>query len=235
MTTAKTRWLSYIPAVLILLLGAALILCIIALRNVRSDLRDAESNLLTSQDSLREYILRNDELLSARRIWLVNEKQLRDSLESLGLSLREIEKVLNDKIEMIADLQASLSVDTVITVRDSIIYLPDSTARSTFDIYTDWYSVSGYHQNGYTTLQSLDVPLRLQVGLTSGNQIWVHSENPYVRVTGLSGAQLSEDDIKRKKPWISHGLQLGLGVSYGMINGHVDVGPYLGYGVTINF
>ena len=56
-----------------------------------------------------------------------------------------------------------------------------------------------------------------------------------MRVTGLSGAQLSEDDIKRKKPWISHGLQLGLGVSYGMINGKFDVGPYLGYGVTINF
>lgn len=206
------------------------------IHNIQTDLKDAESNLSASQDTLREYVLKNNELLWAKYMWTVNRRTLEDSLKTLNINIKELEKTLESKIATIIDLESKIDIDTTIIIKDSIVYLPDSTNQSYFNINTEWYKISGYHYNGYTAINRLNIPLNLQVGVTQNKQIWVHSDNPYVKISSIYGASLSENELKNlSKNRFTHGIQLGIGVHYGMISNKIDIGPYIGYGLSFNF
>lgn len=235
MSTNSKIYLAF--GICIAALGIGLIVTLMVLRGVQRDLAVAESNLRASQDTLREYKISNGDLLWARTLWISERAALRDSLEKIGVDMKELEKILDDKIELISFLEGQVRIDTVIRVRDSIVYV-DSTGDpyKYFNVRSEYYSIYGYHHKGYTTIETVNIPLDLRVGLTKGRQIWVHSSNPFVHITSITGASVSDEDLARvRKPWISHGLQIGFGCQWGMINRKLDVGPYIGYGVTINF
>lgn len=230
------NWNKFLPYIIMGVLVIVITGLSLYIHHIRVDLKDAESNLLASQDTLREYVLKNNELLWAKRMWTMNQKILEDSLESMNINIKELEKLLDSKTATIIDLEGRVNIDTIIIEKDSIVYLSDSTYRSHFNINTEWYKISGYHYNGYTAISNLDIPLSLQVGITQNKQIWVRSENPYVTINSIYGATLSENEIKNlSKKRFTHGIQLGIGVHYGMISNKIDIGPYIGYGICFNF
>lgn len=225
--------------ILIIISSVTILICIglcFWINKLSNKLSDSNSNLLAAQDTLRVYVLQNNELLWAKHIWTVNQKSLEDSLKTLNINIKELEKTLESKTATIIDLESKIDIDTTIIIKDSIVYLQDSTNQSYFNINTEWYKISGYHYNNFTAINRLNIPLNLQVGVTQNKQIWVHSDNPYVKISSIYGASLSENELKNlSKNRFTHGIQLGVGVHYGMISNKIDIGPYIGYGISFNF
>ena len=62
-------------------------------------------------------------------------------------------------------------------------------------------------------------------------RIYIKSDNPYVKYDYVTAIQ---EQQKKPKRW-NIGFQTGLGFQYGMINRVVDVGPYIGVGVSWGF
>ena len=75
----------------------------------------------------------------------------------------------------------------------------------------------------------------MKVGLTNDYTIFVESENPYLNITNIEGAVIDGSSIRpNKKKW-NLSLHAGVGVHYGLFGQQVDVGPYVGAGISYNF
>ena len=61
--------------------------------------------------------------------------------------------------------------------------------------------------------------------------IYLMSDNPYVQYNRITAVQETQ---KKPKRW-NIGFQLGLGFQYGLFHETVDIGPYLGLGVSYGF
>ena len=61
--------------------------------------------------------------------------------------------------------------------------------------------------------------------------IYIKSDNPYVKYDYVTAIQ---EQQKKPKHW-NIGFQAGFGFQYGMFNKTIDVGPYLGVGVSWGF
>ena len=61
--------------------------------------------------------------------------------------------------------------------------------------------------------------------------VYLMSVNPYVKYNRITAIQETQ---KKSKRW-NIGFQLGLGFQYGLFHEKVDIGPYLGLGVSYGF
>lgn len=189
-------------------------------------------NLVASTDSLKQLRLENGDLLYEKAAYILREKELQSKLDISTNEILDLKNKLNSSLAYISELEGGFKLDTVWQVRDSIVYA-DSTYY--FDFTNPFINLQGYHNLGATTITNLDIPISLKVGLTNDKQIFAISSNPYVQITSMEGAVLDGSLFNPKKPRFSHGLTVGLGIQYGIINQKVDLGPYIGYGLTLNF
>ena len=189
-------------------------------------------NLIASTDSLKQLRLENGDLLYEKSAYILREKELQSKLDISTNEILDLKNKLNSSLAYISELEGGFKLDTVWQVRDSIVYA-DSTYH--FDFINPFINLQGYHNLGATTITNLDIPLSLKVGLTENKQIFAISSNPYVQITSMEGAVLDGSLFNPKKPRFSHGITAGVGVQYGIVNQQVDIGPYIGYGITINF
>ena len=85
-----------------------------------------------------------------------------------------------------------------------------------------------------TETTGLDVFKDKLVGFSLGTEddcIYIKSDNPYVKYDHITGIQ---EQQKKPKHW-NIGFQAGFGFQYGMLNKTIDVGPYLGVGISWGF
>lgn len=191
-----------------------------------------QQNLIAATDSLKQLRLENGDLLYEKAAYILQEKELQSKLDISTNELLDLKKKLNSSLAYISELEGSIKIDTVWQVRDSVVQ-DDSTYY--FDFTNPFINLQGYHNLGATTITNLDIPLSLKVGLSENKQIFAISSNPYVHISSMEGAVLDESLFNPKKSRFSHGLTIGMGIQYGIINQKVDLGPYIGYGFTINF
>lgn len=189
-------------------------------------------NLVASTDSLKQLRLENGDLLYEKSAYILRENELRSKLDISTNEILNLRKKLDSSLAYISELEGGFKLDTIWQVRDSIVYA-DSTYH--FDFTNPFINLQGYHQASNTTITNLNIPLSLKVGLTENKQIFAISSNPYVQITSMEGAVLDGSLFNPKKPRFSHGITVGIGVQYGIINQRVDIGPYIGYGISINF
>lgn len=204
----------------------------------------SEQNVVAAYGKVEELTLKNGDLMAVRDSHITTINNLENQLNITTKEAKELQRKLNSKIAYISELESQVRVDSIVTVRDSIIYV-DNTAKkmiASFHYDDKWMSFNGENEFTFgenyecnTTLHNFTMRTPLVVGLTNDYQIFVKSANPYVQFTDIEGAVIDKQALRPRKKRFSWGLQFGVGAMYDVWHKQVAVGPYGGLGVEINF
>ena len=204
----------------------------------------SDQNLLVFRGKLEQVELKNGELLSSRDSYVATINDLEELLGIAKQEVRDMQRQLNSKIAYISELESNVRIDSIVTVRDSIIYVDNTTKKMIASFHYDdkWMNFNGENEFTFgenyeckTTLHNFTMRTPLVVGLTNDYQIFVKTENPYVNFSSIEGAVIDKQALKPRKQRFGWGLQLGIGAMYDVVDKDVAVGPYAGLGVELNF
>lgn len=202
----------------------------------RDQINTLKQNLRAAQDTIEVVKLSNGNLLYEKAAYILSEKDLLKQLNMTKEELKEIKKKAGQPIYM-TDIQTVIKYDTINTTKDSIIY-KNGDLDYTFKHNDKWLSFRGHtlikDSIPSTQIFDISIPTSLKVGLTKDYNIFVEPTNPYMNITSIEGAVLNKSSLV-KKPKITHGLTIGVGAQYGLLNKQFDIGPQISYGLHINF
>ena len=201
-------------------------------------IKNLDQNFIASRDKINELTLENGNLLAERSAYIVKNNELEEILNITKQEKKDIERKLNDKIAYISTIESNIRVDTLELV-NTVIIKDSSTINIRFNYDDKWVKFSGssYYKNdkSKTTIFDINVNTPLKVGLTNDLTIFVESENPYLNITNIEGAVIDGSTLHPKKKRWNLSLHGGVGVHYGLFSQKVDVGPYVGAGISYNF
>ena len=201
-------------------------------------IKNLDQNFIASRDKINELTLENGNLLAERSAYIVKNNELEEILNITKQEKKDIERKLNDKIAYISTIESNIRIDTLELV-NTIIIKDSSTINIGFNYDDKWVKFSGssYYKNGKSKTSIFDININtpLKVGLTNDLTIFVESENPYLNITNIEGAVVDGSTLHPKKKRWNFSLQGGIGVHYGLFSQKVDIGPYIGAGVSYNF
>lgn len=192
-----------------------------------------EQNWKASHDSLEYYRMKNGELMAEKAGFILNLEQLEQELGISKSEIKDLENKLKSKVSTLTKVETQTRVDTLLLQTEVI--KTDSVVIGNFSHYDEWLAMNGQFRwtpsGSSTTLNNLTMRTPLKVGVTENNTFFVTTPNPYVSITEVEGATIN----KPKKQHFGIGLNLGVGVQYGIINKQIDFGPQLGIGLNFNF
>lgn len=204
----------------------------------------SEQNVVAAYGKVEELTLKNGELIAVRDSHITTINNLENQLNITTKEAKELQRKLNSKIAYISELESQVRVDSIVTIRDSIIYV-DNTAKkmiASFHYDDKWMNFNGENEFTFgenyeckTTLHNFTMRTPLVVGITNDYQIFVKSDNPYVQFTDIEGAVIDKQALRPRKKRFSWGVQFGVGAMYDVWHKQVAVGPYGGLGVELNF
>ena len=201
-------------------------------------IKNLDQNFVASRDKITELTLENGKLLAERSAYIVKNNELEEILNITKQEKKDIERKLNDKIAYISTIESNIRIDTLELV-NTIIIKDSSTINIGFNYDDKWVKFSGssYYKNGKSKTSIFDININtpLKVGLTNDLTIFVESENPYLNITNIEGAVVDGSTLYPKKKRWNFSLQGGIGVHYGLFSQKVDIGPYVGAGISYNF
>ena len=194
-----------------------------------------QNNIVALTDSIEYYECKNGELVAQKTI-LTGE--IKDLKESHSKELNALYNDLNSMKRKNAQLAAQIKGFIDNPVKDTVwkydtIKFTQSLIQP-FDFSDKWRILSGN-----ITLDDDTMRLNIKedqvffdytVAIENGC-IYIKSDNPYVKYDYITGIQ---EQQKKPKHW-NIGFQAGFGVQYGMLNKTIDVGPYLGVGISWGF
>jgi hypothetical protein len=225
--------------IILLLVEAIIFLSILfgGYYNMSRKLDVAYQNIETYKGDVDNLELKNGELISIRDSYIMDKKEIQEELDITKKQYRELEKLLDSKIAYISKLEATIRVDSVVTIRDSIVYVGDEITSILFTYNDNWVKFVGESDilEKKTALYDISIDAPLTIGLTDNYQLFVKSPNPYVHFSSIDGYVVDESKLYPKKQKWSWGLQGGFGALYGLNQKQFDVGFYLGIGVEKKF
>lgn len=193
-----------------------------------------EQNFKAATDSLHIYQLENESLLYEKDSYILKESELNGILDITQQEIKEIKRKLNSSIDYISKLEGMVKIDTI-HMTDTIYYNKDSIPTTTFGYKDEWLILNGstnFNPLPQTTITNIQVPIMIETGLTTDDNIFVKTNNPYVIIKDIKGAII---DDKKFKFNFHHEFQVGIGFQYGLFNKNIDFGPQIGYGFVIEF
>ena len=199
------------------------------------------NNVSVYRDSIETVTLKNNELLASKQSLILSEAQIRDELNVSKAEIKELKRQLNADLAYIAKLETNVELkDTVWMLPDTVFVNANNYITKSFKYSDNWLQMnSSVYGSNVDDLKlsidylNIDVPLML--GLTDNYKFWVQTNNPYVTFTNIDGAVVDESAIKPKRQAWHLSMHAGIGVHYGLFGQKVDVGPYIGAGVSYNF
>lgn len=199
------------------------------------------NNVSVYRDSIETVTLKNNELLASKQSLILSEAQIRDELNVSKAEIKELKRQLNADLAYIAKLETNVELkDTVWMKPDTVFMNANNYITKSFKYSDNWLQMnSSVYGSNVDDLKlsidylNIDVPLML--GLTDNYKFWVQTNNPYVTFTNIEGAVVDESAIKPKRQAWHLSVHAGIGVHYGLFGQKVDVGPYVGAGVSYNF
>ena len=199
----------------------------------------SNQNTKAYKETIEQLELNNGELITVRDSYILTIKDLEDKLDVSKKEIKEIQRKLDSSVAYISKIESQIKIDTIETVRDSIIY----KEKDKFDIYfsyedqwTKFKGISSINQsNSTTSIYDLYINTPLKVGLTDDYQIFVQSQNPHLKITEIEGSVIDGSKLYPKTSKWSWGVQGGLGICYDLITKEVGIGPYIGVGVEKKF
>lgn len=197
----------------------------------------SQQNLKAAQDTIEMLYMENGELAYEKSLYILSENQLQNQLSISKSELIDIKKKFGD-LSLLIKSNNEIRIDTVYSTIDSIIYINDTTNHY-FKYNDDWLSLEGQSMildgSGKTILYNIKVPTPISIGLTEDYRVFIKSPNPYLSITEIDGAILDNSKFNQNKSHWSHGIQIGLGIQYGLFNKELDIGPQIGYSLQYNF
>ena len=195
----------------------------------------AQNNIVALTDSIEYYECKTGELVAQKTI-LTGE--IKDLKESHSTELNALYNDLNSMKRKNAQLAAQIKGFIDNPIKDTVwkydtIRFTQSLIQP-FDFSDKWRTLSGN-----ITLNDDTMCLKIKedqvffdytVAIENGC-IYIKSDNPYVKYDYITGIQ---EQQKKPKRW-NIGFQAGFGFQYGMLNKTVDLGPYLGVGISWGF
>lgn len=203
--------------------------------NTTSDqLSISQHNLAVSQDSLRSIQLKNNEHVYTINSYILKKNELEKYLDVNNQTIKELEKKLKSKVAYISNIKSNIIYDSIV-VKDTINMIDDMISYN-IKYNDNWISLRGrstiQDKIATTTIDTLSIPTPLQVGLTDNYQIWVKSKNPYLHITDIEGAVIQGSKLNQKQKKWGLGIQMGVGMQYGLMNKQIDFGPQIGIGIN---
>ena len=203
-----------------------------------------EQNWKAAESELRELKLENGNLLYKKDLYILKERELSNVIEFDKKEIKELKNALESSLAYISKMESKVEIDSIIMVRDSIVYVSPADAVAKFSFQNNWVTMNGSNlitfngnniSNISTAMSKIDIKTPLTVGITEDYQIFVKTSNPYVQITDINGAILDASKFAPKKKRFGWGVQAGVGAQYGLFSQKFDVGPYVGVGFEINF
>lgn len=207
-------------------------------------LDDSEQNLKAAKGYITQVELKNGELLNARDSYIATINDLEDLLDISKQEIKDIQRQLDSKVAYISRIESQTRVEYIEVVKDSIIYVDNTTNHiiTPFHYRDEWISFNGKNEFNFdpefeyhTSISNININTPLKVGLTNDYQIFVTTTNPYVSFDNIEGAVIDNSILKPRKKRFNWGLQLGFGAMYDVMNKDIAVGPYAGVGAEFNF
>lgn len=202
-------------------------------------LKQANHNIHALRDSIEVVEMNNGKLMYEKESLILEKKELEEYLDISRREVRDLERKLDSKLAYISKLEGQINMGPEITIKDSLIYIDNTLAKYSFDYDDKWFSFNGLTTFtdgiGTTTISNIRVPVPLKVGLTDDYTIFVQSDNPYLTFYDIQGAVVNKERFAQKPKRWNIGLQAGIGVQCGLMQRTVDVGPYVGIGVSYGF
>ena len=221
-----------------ILLGIIVGLCIAVVcliscnQNLNRENKKLNHNNEVLVDSVETITTKYGETIFANNSLIADKNELEEKLGITKKQLREYEKIIDQKIAYIAQLEGKLSIkDTVIIT--NVIH--DEVNNSYLMNYKDeWFNFSqslNFVGDEVTSqIYDFDMNLPLKVGIGDDYKIFVTSPNPYFKVSSIDGAVVDKGRFAQKSKRFGFGMYGGFGVGYGLINKQLDMGPQVGFG-----
>lgn len=195
----------------------------------------SEQNLIVYKGKIEQLELKNGELITTRDSYLLDKYKLEEELGITKKEVKDLEKKLESTLAYISNIESEVRIDTIETVRDSIIYINDSDIDVKFHYSDEWLSFNGLTRirdtQSNTSLRDVNIRVPLTIGLTDNYKLFIQSDNPYVSFSSMEGAVIDGSNLIQKQRKFGLSVQGGIGVNYDLLNKNLGVGPYLGLGV----
>ena len=195
----------------------------------------AQNNIVALTDSIEYYECKTGELVAQKTMLIGEIKDLKEShSKELNYLYNDLNSMKRKNAQMAAQLKGFIDnpVKDTIWKYDTIKF--EKSLIQAFDFSDKWRILSGN-----ITLKDDTIGLNIKedqvffdytIAIEDGC-IYIKSDNPYVKYDYITAIQ---EQQKKPKRW-NIGFQAGFGFQYGMFNKTIDVGPYLGVGVSWGF
>ena len=194
-----------------------------------------QNNIVALTDSIEYYECKTGELVAQKTMLIGEIKDLKESYsKELNCLYDDLNSMKRKNAQMAAQLKGFIDnpVKDTIWKYDTIKF--EKSLIQPFDFSNKWRILSGN-----ITLKDDTIGLNIKEDQVffdytiaiEDDCIYIKSDNPYVKYDYVTAIQ---EQHKKPKHW-NIGFQAGFGFQYGMINKTIDVGPYLGVGVSWGF
>ena len=195
----------------------------------------AQNNIVALTDSLEYYECKTGELVAQKTMLIGEIKDLKEShSKELNYLYNDLNSMKRKNAQMAAQIKGFIDnpIKDTIWKYDTIAFA--QVLVQPFNLSDKWRILSGN-----ITLKDNTIGLNIKedqvffdytIAIEDGC-IYIKSDNPYVKYDYVTAIQ---EQQKKPKRW-NIGFQAGFGFQYGMFNKTIDVGPYLGVGVSWGF
>ena len=218
--------------ILIIVFALVFGVMIVIMTKQSNTIKDHERNINAYQSELVQLRTQNNDLLYVNNSYKLKIDELDEELKISKQDVKDIQKTLDSYISYIAHIESKVIVDT--------LYIPNTIIQtdSVKEIYwawrDDWVNIKGKSDWTTTQINKLEVDVPLIVGLTDDYKIFAKSDNPYLHITSIEGAELDRNLFQRKWDW-NWTFQAGIGLTYGIVNRQLDLGPTVSWGIELRF
>ena len=195
----------------------------------------SQNNIVALTDSIEYYECKTGELVAQKTMLIGEIKDLKESYsKELNCLYDDLNSMKRKNAQMAAQLKGFIDnpVKDTIWKYDTIKF--EKSLIQPFDFSDKWRILSGN-----ITLKDDTIGLNIKedqvffdytIAIEDGC-IYIKSDNPYVKYDYVTAIQ---EQQKKPNHW-NIGFQTGFGFQYCMFNKTIDVGPYLGVGVSWGF
>jgi hypothetical protein len=199
-----------------------------------------EHNITSYKNNIEYITLENNELLQSKQSLLLTEAELREELDITKNEIKSLNKSLDDKIAYISRLKSQLSFKDTIILKPDTVYMSGGVTTKKFIWTDDWTYLEGSVFGSDIKSSSLSIDefrmnLDLDIGLTEDYKFWAKTSNPYITFNSINSGVIEGSSLNRKEKRFHHGVSIGFGINYGLINKSLDIGPSAIYGFTYTF
>ena len=215
---------------------AALVFCLFSVRSCQSkssDINDLNHNIIALSDSISYYKTKNGQLVAEKTAIIGDMETLKLTNEDLYNKLKDMKIKNAEQALEIKGLVENPKYDTTWVFSTDTLYRNLEFAKS-FEKKDNYRLLDGTvslkDNNMQLSINHDEVYFDYTIAIEDG-VVYLNSDNPYVKFDSVYGLIAAKE---KPKHW-NLGIQVGIGGQYGLINKKIDVGPYIGVGISYGF